>query len=93
MTFDGDFESAKKTVGARIRRRREKRDWSQEELASRALINRKGISEIETGKVQAGFWTLTRIATVLDTTVPTLLRGLRWDPESDRFGRPKNGDE
>jgi transcriptional regulator with XRE-family HTH domain len=89
VSFDGDFESAKKKVGERIKRRRERRGWSQEELAARALINRKGVSEIENGKVQAGFWTLTRIATVLDTTAPMLLRGLRWDPESDRYGRPR----
>ena len=86
VSFAGDFESAKRTVGERIRRRRKRCGLSQEALADLALISRKSMSEIETGKVQAGFWTLMRIATVLDTTAPMLLRGLRWDPESGKFG-------
>jgi transcriptional regulator with XRE-family HTH domain len=90
VSFDGDFESAKKTVGERIRSRRKKCGLSQEELAASALIYRTHMSDIETGKTEPGFWTLMRIASVLDTTAPRLLTRLKWDPESDKYGRPKS---
>jgi transcriptional regulator with XRE-family HTH domain len=90
VSFDGDFESAKKTVGERIRRRRKKCGLSQEELAASALVDRRHMSDIETGKTEPGFWTLTRIAGVLDTTASALLKGLKWNPESDKYGRPKS---
>jgi transcriptional regulator with XRE-family HTH domain len=89
MSFEGDFESAKKVLGSRIRRRRDKLGLSQEELAALALVDRRHMSDIETGKAEPGFWTLTRICSVLDTTTPMFLRGLKWDPDSDKWGRPK----
>jgi hypothetical protein len=30
---------------------------------------------------------------VLETTVPMLFRGLRWDPESDKYGGPRTDDD
>jgi transcriptional regulator with XRE-family HTH domain len=90
--FDGDFEAIKKIVGSRIRSVRKKRGISQEELAASASVDRKHMSEIETGKVQVGIWTLMRIAGVLEITAPTLLRDLKWNPESDKWGHPKEGE-
>jgi len=83
-----DFESAKKIVGSRIRNRRKRRGLRQETLADLAKVDRKHMSSIETGKVEPGFWTLTRIATVLDTTPSTFLRGVKWGPDKDKYGLP-----
>jgi transcriptional regulator with XRE-family HTH domain len=84
-----DFESAKQTVGTRIRKRREKLKLSQEALAEMARVDRKHMSRIESGKVEAGFWTLNRIAIALQTTTAAFVRGLKWDPETDKYGHPK----
>jgi hypothetical protein len=48
------------------------------------------MSEIETGKVQVGIWTLMRIARVLNTTAPTLLRSLKWSPRMTNGGDQKS---
>ena len=78
-----DFQKAKTLVGARIRRQRKKLGINQEDLATKALVDRKHMSSIENGKTETGFWTLTRIASVLETTPGKLVRGLTRDPDGE----------
>jgi DNA-binding XRE family transcriptional regulator len=51
---------------------------SQEKLADLAEVDRKHMSSIETGKVEPGVLTLSRIAGVLETTVGQLMRKVTW---------------
>lgn len=62
-------------IGKRIGALREARDISQTELSRRAGLGRSSISEIENGKNQPNFATLTQIAEALGITVGTLVDG------------------
>jgi transcriptional regulator with XRE-family HTH domain len=88
-----EFERAKRLLGERIRRRRNKMGLSQEDLAFLAGLDRSHMSSIETGKTEPGFWRTTRIAGVLGTTPSDLLRGFKWtptEPVSDYLKKPEN---
>jgi transcriptional regulator with XRE-family HTH domain len=80
MNPEDEFERAKTLLGQRIGRRRKKIGLSQEDLAHLAHVNRSHLSDIETGKLAPGVWTVIRIAKVLGTTPAQLLRGLKWTP-------------
>jgi transcriptional regulator with XRE-family HTH domain len=63
-------------LGKRVRALRERKGWTQTDMAVCLDMNRGHISDIERGKREVGIITLQVIATGLDTTMATLLRGL-----------------
>jgi len=63
-------------LGKRIRALRQKRGWTQTDMAVYLDMNRGHISDIECGKREAGVITLQVIASGLDTTMANLLKGL-----------------
>ena len=60
-------------VGSRIRSARLSKGYTQEKLASEADISPTYVSAIENGSSKLALPTLVKIASVLDTTVDTLL--------------------
>ncbi len=63
-------------VGRKIRLLREKRGWTQQQLADMAGIGRVHVSELENGKREAGLRMLERIAETFETNVSDLLKGI-----------------
>ena len=63
----------RKTVGLKIRNLREKKGWSQEELAYEAGLHRAYIGHIERGEKNIGIQNLEKIARTLGTTCARLL--------------------
>lgn len=57
MTIDTD-----KSIGARIRALRKKKEWTQEQLAKKVGLTKGGISHIERGLHSPGTETLRKIA-------------------------------
>jgi transcriptional regulator with XRE-family HTH domain len=66
-------ETGDRTVGARVRARREARGGSLTTLAQRSGAYRGTIWLVEVGRVQPGLLTLRRLAAALDCTVGDLL--------------------
>lgn len=62
-------------VGARIQGLREKRDWSQAELARRAGIHRVSLANIERGAKLPSLRSLERLAKALGVPIARLLKG------------------
>ncbi|CAM2157078.1 XRE family transcriptional regulator [Pararobbsia alpina] len=60
-------------IGRRVRALREARQWSQEQLAERAGLNRSYIGEVERGSVIASVVTVDKIAHALSLSLPELL--------------------
>lgn len=60
-------------VGRNIRRLREAREWSQEELAHRSGIHRTYISDVERGNRNISVVNIHRIALALDVPAARLL--------------------
>jgi transcriptional regulator with XRE-family HTH domain len=63
-------------LGKRIRTRRQKKGWTQIEMAAYLGINRGHLSDLEMGKREVGILMLQVIAKGLETTMDKLLRGL-----------------
>jgi transcriptional regulator with XRE-family HTH domain len=63
-------------LGKRIRTMRQKKGWTQTDMAAYLDMNRGHLSDIERGKREVGIITLQIIAAGLDTTMSNLLRGL-----------------
>lgn len=63
-------------VGKRIRALRTAKGWSQTDMAVCLDLNRGHISDIETGKREAGLITLQVIARGLDSTMSEILKDL-----------------
>jgi len=63
-------------LGKRIRRLRQKKEWTQTEMAAYLDMNRGHLSDVERGKREVGIITLQVIARGLDTSMSNLLRGL-----------------
>ncbi|WP_419805996.1 helix-turn-helix domain-containing protein [Terriglobus sp.] len=63
-------------LGQRIRALRKSKRWTQTDMAVTLDINRGHLSDIETGKREAGLITLQVIARGLGTTMSSLLKGL-----------------
>ncbi|RKP49624.1 helix-turn-helix domain-containing protein [Pararobbsia silviterrae] len=61
-------------IGRHVRALREARQWSQEQLAERAGLNRSYIGEVERGTVIASVVTVDKIAQALDLSLSELLR-------------------
>lgn len=62
-------------LGDRIRRLRRQRQWTQTELAERALVSLRTIVRIEAGETRPNRSTLRLIAQALDTTEYDLTNG------------------
>ena len=63
-------------LGARIRKLRQKRNWTQADVEAHTGLDRGHISEMEAGKRAITIVTLQIIAKCFDTTMARLLRGL-----------------
>lgn len=64
------------TIGQRIRELRERKDWSQEDLAREAAITAAALSRIELGKVDPRLSTLRAFAAALGLDLAALLKGV-----------------
>lgn len=64
-------------VGRLIRKHRNARGWSQEELADRAGLHRTFNASIERGVRNPTVTSLHRVAAAMDLTVSEMLAGLR----------------
>ena len=77
-TMVGTMKKQKENVdillGRRIRNLRTLKDWTQQELGSRADVNYKFIGEIERGKQNPSLHVLARIAAALEIKLPDLFR-------------------
>ena len=62
-----------KQVGLNIRRFREKRGWSQEQLALEADLHRAYIGQIERGEKNIGLQNLEKIAKALSVSLKKLM--------------------
>jgi transcriptional regulator with XRE-family HTH domain len=69
-------EGVQNALGERVRRLREKRDWSQEEFAAQSGLHRTWVGSIERAERGTTLLTLLMIARSFDMTVSELLRGL-----------------
>jgi transcriptional regulator with XRE-family HTH domain len=63
-------------VGARVRRLRLKKGWSQDLFGDKSGLNRAHVGEIERGEANVTLQTLKIIADTLDTTIADLVKGL-----------------
>ena len=63
-------------LGKRIRALREKKGWTQSEMAAYLGLSRGHISDLERGTREIGLLTLQTVAGGLDTTMAKLLKGL-----------------
>lgn len=63
-------------LGKRIRTLRQRKGWTQSEMAAYLDMNRGHLSDLERGKREAGIITLQIIARGLETTMGNLLKGL-----------------
>ena len=62
-----------KHFGVTVRRLREARNWSQEQLAEHANLNRSYVGEIERGQVAASIVTIEKLADAFGLTGSSLL--------------------
>ena len=63
-------------LGLRIRKLREKRGWTQTDLAVYAGLGRPFISSVERGKKEPGLRSLQTFAGAFDMTISQLMRGI-----------------
>ena len=67
-------ESLLRSVGARVRKCREQREWTQEDLAERAELDRSYIAGIEAGLRNPSIKAVAKIARGLELTLSELLQ-------------------
>ena len=65
-----------KQLGARIRYLRQQKNWSMEDLALEAGINRNYLCDLERGMRNPTVNVLNKIAKALDTNLSTLFEGI-----------------
>ncbi len=65
-----------KRLGARIKRLREDKNWSQEELADRTDLHRTYVSAVERGVRNPTITVIKRIADGLETSLSELMQDL-----------------
>jgi transcriptional regulator with XRE-family HTH domain len=63
--------------GGRVRKRREARDWTLEQLAEAAGMNPLQVGHIERGASDVKLSTIVKLAHALGTTASELLRAIR----------------
>ena len=71
---------AQEQLGMRIKYLRQKRRWSQEDLALNSNINRNYISDLENGRRNPSLEILERITIALGITLEELFRGIESIP-------------
>ena len=62
-------------LGIHIKKYREQKNWSQDDLASKIGTDQKRISKIETGNVYIGWDTFYKISQALDVSMEELIEG------------------
>lgn len=62
-------------LGIHIKKYREQKNWSQDDLASKIETDQKRVSKIETGNVYIGWDTFYKISQVLDVSMEELIEG------------------
>jgi transcriptional regulator with XRE-family HTH domain len=68
-----------RALGANIKALRIAKDWSQEQLAGEAEMDRSAISLIELGKTNATIFSLSVLASVLDVTLSRLFEPITFE--------------
>jgi transcriptional regulator with XRE-family HTH domain len=68
-----------------LRRARQEKGITQEELGYRSALHRTEISLLERGRREPRLGTLVKLATALDTTPQVLCEGIHWQLEQHRF--------
>jgi transcriptional regulator with XRE-family HTH domain len=68
-----------------LRKARQSKQISQEELGFRCELHRTEISLLERGGREPRLGTIVKLAGALDTTPEELCTGIRWNPRSQRF--------
>lgn len=71
-----NFRESQVSLGDRIRLARKEKDWTQEDLAHEAEIDRSYIGGVERGERNVTFLMLCRIAWALGRDVASLTHGL-----------------
>ena len=71
---------AQEQLGMRIKYLRQKRKWSQEDLALSSNINRNYISDLENGRRNPSLEILERITIALGITLEELFKGIESIP-------------
>jgi transcriptional regulator with XRE-family HTH domain len=69
-----DVTTVRRNLGARVRALREKRNWSQEDLAHEGGLARSFTGAIERGEKDLRLSTLVKLANTLNMSVAQLLR-------------------
>ena len=64
---------ALRRLGQKIRRLRQAKDWTQEDLAAECVLDRSYVSGLETGRRNPTYLNLLKIAKTLDVTLAALL--------------------
>ena len=73
--FGGDYMAEiNKQVGLSIKKYREKKDWTQEQLAFEAGLHRAYIGQIERGEKNIGLVNLEKIARALNISAEALFK-------------------
>ncbi len=67
---------ARERLGRRIRRLREERAWTQEDLAGHTGIDRPFISLVENGKKEMCFGTMESLAKAFEITISEMMKGV-----------------
>lgn len=67
------MSSLSNRFGLAVRQLRERRGWSQEELAARADLNRSYLGEIERGSAMPSLATVTKLARALEISLADLM--------------------
>jgi transcriptional regulator with XRE-family HTH domain len=68
-----------------LRKARQKKEISQEELGFRCDLHRTEISLLERGGREPRLGTIVKLAGALDTTPEQLCEGISWLPDRKRF--------
>jgi transcriptional regulator with XRE-family HTH domain len=68
-----------------LRKARQKKEISQEELGFRCDLHRTEISLLERGGREPRFGTMVKLASALDTTLEQLGEGVTWNTAKSRF--------
>ena len=68
-----------------LRRARQKKQISQEELGFRCELHRTEISLLERGGREPRLGTIVKLAGALDVTPEDLCAGIQWNAKSQRF--------
>ncbi len=68
-----------------LRKARQSKKISQEELGRRTGVHRTEISLLERGGREPRLGTIVKLCGALDTTPEALCDGIRWNPKSQKF--------